>query len=113
MEFPPQNDILYLYEPLLIPKELDINFLGMVDTCMVQFWSQIVHLCESEGLTLESATKRIAELAPVPIGMQEWYLYKMRSLLGALFVGDDIQPRIVIIHAAEGRGALLCMSVVL
>lgn len=45
----------------------------------------------------------MAKLDPLRLGMPEWYLNKMRSLLRAHFVGDDIQPRNVIIHAAEGR----------
>lgn len=46
----------------------------------------------------------MATLDPLKLGMPEWYLYKMRSLLRAHFVGDDIQPRNVIIQAAEGEG---------
>lgn len=91
-----------LKEPLIIPKALDENFLFMVDSSLVQLWSQMVRLCEKEKLTLQAATEQMATLDPLKIGMPEWYLYKMRCLLRAHFVGDDIQPRNVIIHAAEG-----------
>lgn len=103
MKSPPQNDIIHLKEPLFILKELDIDFLGMVDTGMVQLWPLIVHLCEKENLSLQEATEQMVKLDPLRLGMPEWYLYKMRSLLRAHFVGDDIQPRNVIIHATEGR----------
>lgn len=74
----------------MIPKELADDFLRMVDTGMVQIWPQIVHLCESDGLTLKKAINRIAALDSLRIGEQEWYLYKMRSLLRAHFTGDEI-----------------------
>lgn len=93
-----------LKEPLIIPKELDENFLFMVDSSLVQLWPLIVRLCEKEKLTLQTATEQMATLDPLKLGMPEWYLYKMRSLLRAHFVGDDIQPRNVIIQAAEGEG---------
>lgn len=94
---------IHLKEPLIIPKNLDENFLFMVDSSLVQLWPQIVRLCEKEKLVLQAATEQMATLDPLKLGMPEWYLYKMRSLLRAHFVGDDIQPRNVIIHAAEGR----------
>lgn len=97
-----ESHTIRLKEPLIIPKELDENFLFMVDSSMLQLWPQLVRLCEMEKLSLFEVTERVATLDPLKIGMPEWYLYKMRSLLRAHFVGDDIQPRNVIIHAAEG-----------
>lgn len=94
---------IHLKEPLIIPKELDDNFLFMVDSSLVQLWPQMVRLCEKEKMTLQEVTERMVTLDPLRLGMPEWYLYKMRSLLRAHFVGDDVQPRNVIIHAAKGR----------
>lgn len=75
----------------------------MVDSSLVQFWPQMVCLCEKEKLALQAATEQMATHDPLKLGMSEWYLYKMRSLLRAHFVGDDFQLRNVIIHAAESR----------
>lgn len=93
---------IHLKEPLIIPKNLDENFLFMVDSSLVQLWPQIVRQCEKEKLALQAATEQMATRDPLKLGMTEWYLYKMRSLLRAHFVGDDVQPRNVIIHTAEG-----------
>lgn len=94
---------IHLKEPLIIPKALDENFLFMVDSSLVQLWPQMVCLCEKEKLSLHEVTERMATLDPLHLGMPDWYFYKMRCLLRAHFVGDDIQPRNVIIHAAKGR----------
>lgn len=98
-----ESHTICLKEPLIIPKELDDNFLFMVDSSLVQLWPQMVRMCEKEKMSLQEVTERMATLDPLRLGMSEWYLYKMRSLLRAHFVGDDIQPRNVIIHAAKGR----------
>lgn len=95
---------IHLKEPLIIPKNLDENFLFMVDSSLVQLWPQMVCLCEKEKLTLQEVTEQMSILDPLHLGMPDWYFYKMRCLLRAHFVGDDIQPRNVIIHAAEGEG---------
>lgn len=93
-----------LNEPLIIPKKLDEDFLFMVDSSLVQLWPQMVQLCEKENLSLQEATEKMAILDPLHLDMPEWYSYKMRSLLRAHFVKDDIQPRNVIIHEASGMG---------
>lgn len=95
-------NIIHLKEPLIIPKKLDDNFLFMVDSSLVQPWPQMVQLCEKENLSLKEATEQMAIRDPLCLGMSEWYFYKMRSLLRAHFVNDDIQPRNVIIHDAAG-----------
>lgn len=93
-----------LNEPLIIPKKLDEDFQFKVDSSLVQLWPQMVQLCEKENLSLQEATEKMAILDPLHLDMPEWYSYKMRSLLRAHFVKDDIQPRNVIIHDASGMG---------
>lgn len=91
-----------LNEPLIIPKKLDEDFLFMVDSSLVQLWPQMVQLCEKENLSLQEATEQMAILDPLHLGMPEWYSYKMRSLLRAHFVHDEVQPRNVIIREITG-----------
>lgn len=97
-----ESHTIRLNEPLIIPKKLDEDFLFIVDSSLVQLWPQMVQLCEKENLSLQEATEKMAILDPLHLGMPEWYSYKMRSLLRAHFVNDDIQPRNVIIHDAAG-----------
>lgn len=97
-----EANIIHLKEPLIIPKKLDDNFLFMVDSSLVQLWPQMVQLCEKENLSLQDATEQMAILDPLHLGMPEWYSYKMRSLLRAHFVHDEVQHRNVIIHEVTG-----------
>lgn len=99
-----ESHTICLREPLIIPKELDENLLFMVDSSMLQLWPQLVRLCEMEKLSLYEVTERVAILDPLKFGVPKWYSYKMRALLRAHFVHDEVQPCNVIIHAAEGRG---------
>lgn len=75
----------------------------MAYTGLVQIWPQIVHLYESDRLTLEEATRRVATLDPLHVGMQEWYLYKMRSLLRAFFLKAEVMTLPVEILHSDGR----------
>lgn len=79
-----------LKEPLMIPKELDDNFLFMVDSSLVQLWPQMVCLCEKEKLSLQEVVAKMATLDPLHLGMPEWYFYKMRCLLRAYFLGEEM-----------------------
>lgn len=97
-----EANIIHLKEPLIIPKKLDDNFLFMVDSSLVQLWPQMVQLCEKENLSLQDSTEQMAIRDPLCLGVSEWYFYKMRSLLRAHFVNDEIQHRNVIIHDAAG-----------
>lgn len=83
-------DIIRLTYPLLIPRGLDENLLMRVDTYMVLLWSQMVALCDKESISLAVATERMAETDPFHLGMPEWYSYKMRCLLRAYFLGDEV-----------------------
>ncbi|MCQ2363947.1 MAG: hypothetical protein MJ051_00130 [Akkermansia sp.] len=94
---------IHLKEPLIIPKNLDENFLFMVDSSLVQLWPQIVRLCEIEKLSLQSATERMVTLDPLHLGMPEWYFYKMRCLLRAYFLGDEVMTLPVEVVRQEGN----------
>lgn len=85
-----ESHTIRLKEPLIIPKALDENFLFMVDSSLAQFWPQIVRLCEKEKLTLQEVTGQMAILDPLHLGMPDWYFYKMRCLLRAYFLGDEM-----------------------
>lgn len=91
-----------LKEPLIIPRELDSTFLFMVDSALLQLWPQMVRLCEKEKLTLQFATERRATLDPLKLGMPEWYFYKMRCLLRAYFLGDEVMTLPVEISHRDG-----------
>lgn len=62
----------------------------------------MVRRCAKGKLSLHAVTEQMSILDPLRLGMPEWYLYKMRCLLRAHFVGDDVQPCNVIIHTAKG-----------
>lgn len=83
-------NIIHLKEPLIIPKKLDDNFLFMVDSSLVQLWPQMVQLCEKENLSLQDSTEQMAILDPLHLGMPDWYFYKIRCLLRAYFLGDEV-----------------------
>lgn len=91
-----------LKEPLIIPKELDENFLFLVDSSMLQLWPQMVRLCENERLSLQAVTERMATLDPLKLGMPDWYFYKMRCLLRAYFLGDEVMTLPVEISHQDG-----------
>lgn len=93
---------VHLKEPLIIPKELDENFLFMVDSSLVQLWPQIVRLCEKEKLTLQEVTEQMSILDPLHLGMRDWYFYKMRCLLRAFFLGDEVMTLPVEISHQDG-----------
>lgn len=85
-----EANIIHLKEPLIIPKKLDDNFLFMVDSSLVQLWPQMVQLCEKENLSLQDSTEQMAILDPLHLGMPDWYFYKIRCLLRAYFLGDEV-----------------------
>lgn len=93
---------IHLKEPLIIPKELDDNFLFMVDSSLVQLWPQMVRLCEKEKMTLQEVTERMVTLDPLRLGMPEWYLYKMRCLLRAYFLGEEMAKVNVEVTGSSG-----------
>lgn len=96
---------IHLKEPLIIPKKLDDNFLFMVDSSLVQFWPLMVQLCEKENLSLQAATEQMSILDPLKLGMPEWYFYKMRCLLRATFLGDEVMTIPVEIISREGNSS--------
>lgn len=98
-----ESRTIRLNEPLIIPKKLDEDFLFMVDSSLVHLWPQMVQLCEKENLSLQEATEQMAILDPLHLGMPEWYSYKMRSLLRAHFLGDDVMTFPVEISHLDGR----------
>lgn len=91
-----------LNEALIIPKEMDETFLFMVDSSLVQLWPQMVGLCEKEKLSLPAVTERMATLDPLHLGMPDWYFYKMRCLLRAYFLGDEVMTLPVEISHQDG-----------
>lgn len=91
-----------LKEPLIIPKELDGNFLFMVDSSLVQLWPQMVRLCEKEKRSLQEVAEHMATNDPLHIGMPEWYFYKLRCLLRAYFLGDEVMTLPVEISHWDG-----------
>lgn len=97
-----ESHTIRLKEPLIIPKELDENFLFMVDSSMLQLWPQLVRLCEKEKLSLRTATERMVTLDPLHLGMPEWYFYKMRCLLRAYFLGEEMAKVNVEVTGSSG-----------
>lgn len=91
-----------LKEPLKMPKELDENFLFMIDSSLVQLWPQMVSLCEKEKLSLQVATEQMAILDPLNLEMPDWYFYKMRCLLRAFLLGDEVMTLPVEISHQDG-----------
>lgn len=85
-----ESRTICLKEPLIIPKELDENFLFMVDSSMLQLWPQMVYLCEKEKLSLQEVAEHMAINDPLHLGMPDWYFYKMRCLLRAYFLGEEM-----------------------
>lgn len=98
-----KSHTICLKEPLIIPKELDENFLFMVDSSLVQLWPQMVCLCEKEELSLHEVTERMATLDPLHLGMRDWYFYKMRCLLRAYFLGDEVMTLPVEVVLQDGN----------
>lgn len=97
-----KSHTIRLKEPLIIPKELDENILFMVDSSLVQLWSQMVRLCEKEKLTLQTATEQMATLDPLNLEMPDWYFYKMRCLLRAYFLGEEMAKVNVEVTGSSG-----------
>lgn len=93
---------IHLKEPLIIPKELDENFLFMVDSSLVQLWPQMVYLCEKEKLSLQEVAEHMAINDPLHLGMPDWYFYKIRCLLRAYFLGDEVMTLPVEISHQDG-----------
>lgn len=100
-----KSHTIRLKEPLIIPKALDENFLFMVDSSLVQLWPQMVCLCEKEKLSLHEVTERMATLDPLHLGMPDWYFYKMRCLLRAYFLGDEVMTLPVEISHLDGTAS--------
>lgn len=98
-----KSHTIRLKEPLIIPKKQDENFLFMVDSSLVQLWPQMVCLCEKEKLSLRTATGRMVTLDPLHLGMRDWYFYKMRCLLRAYFLGDEVMTLPVEVVLQDGN----------
>lgn len=95
-----------LNEPLMLPKEMDETLLFMVDSSLVQLWPQMIDLCEKENRSLQEVTERMAILDPLKLGMPDWYFYKMRCLLRAYFLGDEVMTFPVEISHLDGSISL-------
>lgn len=100
-----ESHTIRLKEPLIIPKEQDDNFLFMVDSSLMHLWPQMVQLCEKENLSLQEATEQMAILDPLHLGMPDWYFYKMRCLLRAFFLGDEVMTLPVEISHLDGTAS--------
>lgn len=98
-----ESHTICLKEPLIIPKELDENFFFMVDSSLVQLWPQMVYLCEKEKLSLQEVAEHMAINDPLHLGMPDWYFYKMRCLLRAYFLGDEVMTLPVEVVRQEGN----------